>query len=580
MRGRTDGGFTLVEVMVALGLLSILMVATLPALVTSLRATQLTKTHTQAKNVSQERLDALRNLRYHVDRQNGPFLDLLDMYYTNAKSSGAETTVSSGGVTLIGKYVASGSGTGGEPTGPYYRVRIDSLPGMPGASQVVTAQFLTPSGSVVPASRFQDAYDSQMVGADQPPSLMLGVTVITKWTVGAQAKSYRTYTRITDGRAQLPVIQSQSRAIAVDVTSTAADGTTLNLQGGIASLDGAQSSGSSVTGYVTGALANQTGQPAVSGKVDQFAWPSPGASTSGSPSPRDGGSCAWYGFGLTGTTNVTSDISAGLPKAPANVADASPPNVVSGHIAHNGGGACGQLSYSNTVGGGVQRSTDASDAIGQEMGSTPFVRIPDTSGSGASIAGRGYVTSTPDSATPVQTKSGAQAVMGSQLVLFPNNAEARANGHGLVEVRLTSAQVDCVSGAGGSPGTVSGRYSVTLGWWGRHVSESDARWHSASWTYDSASGTAPVRSTGSDMWDPQNTLLASGVTLADLVPGISLGADGPAVIDEGAATGLRGFPTGVLTLTTASTLGNESGDGFSAINVRLGQLTCVADDLR
>lgn len=564
----------------ALGLLSVLMVATLPALVTSLRATQLTKTHTQAKNLSQERLDALRNLRYHVDRQNGPFLDLLDMYYTNANSSGVETTVSSGGVTLVGKYVASGGGTGGEPTAPYYRIRIDALPGAPGFSQVVTAQFLTPSGTAVPASLFQDAYDSQTVGADQPPSLMLGVTVITNWTVGAQAKSYRTYTRITDGRAQIPAIQSQSRAIAVDVTSTAADGTTLNLQGGIASLDGAQSSGSSVTGHVTGALANRTGQAAVTGKVGQFAWPSPGASASGSTSPQDGGSCAWYGFGLTGTTNVTADISAGLPKAPADVDATTPPNVVSGHIVHNGGGSCGQLSYSNTVGGGVERSTDTSDAIGQEMGSTPFVRIPDTSGSGASIAGRGYVTSTPDTATPVQTKAGAQAAMGSQVVLFPNNAEAKANGHGLVEVRLTSAQVDCVSGVGGAPGTVSGRYSITLGWWGLHTSETVARWHSATWTYDSASGSTPVLAAGSDTWDPQNTLLASGVTLADMVPGISLGADGPAVIDSGAATGLRGFPTGVLTLTTASTLDNESGAGFSAINVRLGQLTCVADDLR
>ena len=55
------------------------------------------------------------------------------------------------------------------------------------------------------------------------------------------------------------MIQTQARAVAVDMTSNAADTSTLELQAGVMKLDGAQSSGSSVSGYVTGALATPTG---------------------------------------------------------------------------------------------------------------------------------------------------------------------------------------------------------------------------------------------------------------------------------------------------------------------------------
>jgi hypothetical protein len=552
-----------------MGLLAVLMVATLPVFVTNLKATALTKTHTQAKNLSQQRLDQLRNLRFHVDRQNGPFLDLLDMYYTNATPGAAATTVTSGGVTLTGQYVASGAAAGGLPAAPYFRVTTGALPGAPDFSQTIAAQFLSPSGAALSPTIFESKYDSQVVGKDQPPSLMLGVTVITHWTVGGVAKSYRTYSRITDGRPQQPLLQSQTRAIALDVSSTAADGSTLTLQAGVVSLDGAQSSGSSVSGSATGALASRTGAPTVNGLVSQFSWPTPGGTTSGSTNAQDGGSCSWYGFGKTGTDNVTGSIAGGLPKAPNNVDAATPPNVVRGYIIDNGGGTCGQVAYDNLAGGGVPVSGTVGDAIG----AAPYVQVPNASGTSASLIGAGYVTSNPDAASPTQTRSGAAASMTSKVKIFPNNPDAKAAGHALVEASLTAASVNCTSGTGGSPGTVSAAYTLELGWWGAYNSE-PAKWHTATWTYSSAGG-APVHS--GDTWDPANTTVAS-MPLEDLVT--MSGGGTPAVVDTGADLGLRGFPTGILTLTTTSTLGNEPQLGYSAINVTLGQLTCVADDLR
>jgi type II secretory pathway pseudopilin PulG len=575
-----DDGFTLVEVIVAFALLVVVMVSALPVFVRMLQATALTKAHTQAKNLSQERLDQMRDLRFHVDRQNGPFLDLLDTYYTNAKSASPTTTVVSGAGTLSGKYIGSGTGTGGEPTGPSYKVSTGPIPGAASFSQVIYTQFLSPDGTPVPASRFVDIYDSQTVGKDQAPSLMVGVTAITSWTYGGKVKLFRTYTRITDGRPQAPVIQSQARAVAVDITSNAADGSTLELQGGVAKLDGSQSSGSSVSGYVAGALATRTGGTPETGKVTRFSLPSQAVASTGSGVERSGGAgCTWWGFGKTDTNNVTGDISTGLPLAPTNVAAATPFNTASGFISQNSGGSCGQMSYDNLYGLGIGRAVG--DPLGFQMGSAPYVQVPDTSGSGASISGSGYVFSNPLLTLPQQTKAGAATAMASSVVLFPNNPASTFNAtfgsKGLVAAQLDTGSVDCISGTSAVDGTLIGKYTLRLFWWGRGTADAVARWHRATWTYNSSTNSAPVLAAGSDTWDPANTDLGSGVKLSALVQ--TSGA-APNIVSTGANNGLRGFPTGVFTLTTAPTLVNEFSAGYSAINVQLGQLTCVADDQR
>lgn len=565
--------------MVALGLLVVVMTASLPAFLAMLRSTVTTKLETQGKNLTQERLEQMRDLRYHVDRQNGPFLDVLDVYYTNAKLASPVTSVTASGSTLTGQFVGgTAAATATMPAAPYYKTSTGPISGNTKFSQVIVAQFLAPNGSAIPSSRFQDVYDSQTVGKDQPPSLMLGVTITTSWTDAGKNKSYKAYTRITDGRPQLPIIQSQARAVAVDITSTGYDGGTLELQAGVANADGAQSSGSSVSGYVTGALATRTGQSPVTGELTQFALPATAASTTGSTSAQDGGSCSWYAFGSTANTNANGNVSSGLPLAPANAA-ATPPNVMSGAIMTNGGGSCGLLAYDNTVNGGSPRP--ATDALGFEMGAKPFVRMADVTGApAAAVKGSSYVMSNSLTSTPQKTQSGAAAAMTQQLVLFPNNPES--TGPGLVSVKLTSASVDCVSGSSTVDGTVVGKYDLTLSWWGRGPSDSAARMHSARWTYDSSVSATPVLAAGSDTWDPANTSLGNSKKLSELVtsPVAGFAPSTVAASAAGQTSGLRGFTNPILSLTTASTLLNESSPGFSSIRVQFGQLTCVADDQR
>ena len=571
----------------ALLLLSVVMVSVLPLIISTLRATALTKVQTQAKNLGQERLEQVKDLRFHIDRQNGPFLDLLDLYYTNATVGAAAIAIPAAGGTLMGTYVDTGGGINGEPVAPYYRSTTGPLPGATGYTQTIATQFLAGDGSVLPAARFQGTYDSQVVGNDRPPTLSVAVTVITTWTQGATTKTFRTYTRITDGRAQAPVIQSQSRATAVNISSTAADGKTLQLKGGVVSLDGSQSSGSSVSGQVSGALASRTGDATLTGQSAQFSLPGAVAGTPSAGSAfagTDGSGCSWFGIGSTvvSPSSGLADISAGLPKAPLNATDASPSaNTITAAIKASGAnGQCGAMSYDNqTSGGGIARS----DNVGTAMVGTPYVKVNDTSGNANLITAHGYVTSTPVTTVPQTTRSGAAAEMAQPVIMLPRYATNTGLG-GLVTAQLTSASVDCTSGTATTLGTVRGQYSVTLRWWGKDsmnlLDVAGPRIHTATWNYDSNSQLIPSLLSGGDPWRPTTTDLGvNGLKLSDLV---QLGNAGnvPNAVNTGATNGLRGFPTGVLTLTTAPTLANETSTGFSSIQVVLGQLSCVADDQR
>ena len=86
---RKDDGFSLVEVVVALGILMVLVTALLPQLVVGIRSTSTARLVTQAKGMAQAELESMRNLPYHVsyDAEDGAIRDVLDYYYTNLTGS-------------------------------------------------------------------------------------------------------------------------------------------------------------------------------------------------------------------------------------------------------------------------------------------------------------------------------------------------------------------------------------------------------------------------------------------------------------------------------------------------------------
>lgn len=572
----SESGFSLAEVMIGMMLTALVMTASLPSFIALLKSSVTVKLDTRAKNLTQERIEQMRALPFHLDRQNGPFLDLLDIYYTNAKLGATTGSLSIGGTVLSGQYVSSGLSRPGEPAAPFYRVTTEPLSGASGFTQTISTQFLRPNGAVISAAAFQNSYDTQLVGQDQPPSLLVGLTVITSWNDYGKPKSFRAHTRIVDGRSAAPIIQTQAHAVSVDVTSTAADGTTLKLQLGVASAGGSQASGSTASGYATGAIATRTGSDPITGLLSQFDLPVQGIRTSGAAAPASGIGCGWYGFGRSGLSRVDGDISTGLPRVPTDVDLRFPDNALTGYLVENGGGECGVMTYDNLYGGGLTRPPG--DPIGDQMGAAPYVRIEHSAGgSAAVVSGAAYVVSNPLTSVAQTSSSGAAAFALQRVVLFPGNPYS--GGQGLVSVTLHSSRVDCQSGLPGADGKVVGKYQLTMGWWGKGSIDLAARWHTAAWSYDSATSLVPLLVSGSDTWDPATTSLGNGLFLDQLVTSSLTGA-APAVVTVGAASGLRGFTNGILSLNSASTLTNESGAGYSAVKLQIGQLTCVADDQR
>jgi len=69
----SDEGFTLIEMVVALILFALVAQALAGALINGARNQLYAQRNTGAKNFAQQRIDAMRSLPYHVDRQNGSY---------------------------------------------------------------------------------------------------------------------------------------------------------------------------------------------------------------------------------------------------------------------------------------------------------------------------------------------------------------------------------------------------------------------------------------------------------------------------------------------------------------------------
>ncbi|HEX6875759.1 MAG TPA: type II secretion system protein, partial [Nocardioidaceae bacterium] len=315
---RGDAGFTMIEVLVALTILATMAASMIPVLVTGIRASQKARLETQAKNITQQRIEAMRGLPFHVDRQNGPFLDLLDVYYTDLST--ATTTRAIGGETSKANWISNAPGTGGLPSGPAYHVSYPSIPGYPSFTQDVYTQFLrtTHTLATVPAG-----YTSQVVGSDDPPALLFGVTVITSWTSGQSARSYRTYTEIADGRTSVALITTQAHSVFLRAVSTAADGTTYEGHVGDVQADGSLTSGSLANVQAASGYFELTNQPRVAGAIGSaVAPPNPAGSAASFVSPQvkasGSGPCGWGSLGKTQYDDVSADTAQGWPSAPSD----------------------------------------------------------------------------------------------------------------------------------------------------------------------------------------------------------------------------------------------------------------------
>ena len=567
-RASDDAGFTLIEIIVALTLIGLTGAASAPLLIVGMRAAAVSKLNTQAKNLAQQRLESMRDLQFHVDRQNGPFIDLLDIYYTNLVTT--PTTHTRAYETEVGKWV-SGGASAPAPSGPFYQLTVAQLPGYPAFSQTIDTQFLDATGAAVPATAFA-SYDSQTEGKDQPPSLMVGVTVVTTWTDHGVSHSYPTYTRISDARGLVSSLTSQGIGEFLRVSSTGLSGNALTVDVASAEAGGDQSTGSNATADVRSLQANDEAGTDYLGATGVAT--SPDGSSTGNASlaaftAGTSGTCGWVGVGPTQVSDVTASVTGGLPQVPSDVDTASPPTKqVASQLTSGGNTACGIFGFSN------QSMSYASNLMLDT--DVPLVRINNDSQNNVVVTGSAWVNATSPAATPHSVSSGANVSSTKRVQIFPG-ASFVTDGLGIVDVRLSQSTISCSSSvtSGTTTQSSSGSWTATVDYWhSTDTSGGGQRVTLATYTWNSASNTGSADPLAAI--DPTSIVVyQNGATVLHLSDYIASWNTARSIV-ENSTSGVHQLSS-IVGITTQPV---RSGDLLSALGLQMGNLSCAADDER
>lgn len=572
-------GFTLIEIMVALVIVGLISAALVPVLIVTAKASSFASLNTVAKNLAQQRIESMRNLPFYVAYQNtgpnGQFYDVLDDYYANVSTS---TVTFPSGAT--GTWVQSGTGANGTPTGPYYQVTFNSIPGSPGFSQVVYTQFLTAAQPVpAPVSATLLAnYNSAVAGQDSPPSLLLGVTVVTSWRWNGASHKDSTFTEIAANGNNDTLIASQAHLTALSVASTDSAGNQLTGTVGQVQLNGSVANTSSASAQALAAALNQSNGASLTGASGTVVSP-PNASLSVPPGSQGtvGGysPCGWGAMGPTQLTNLSSTTAGGLPAAPSNVGSGSTPAaVVEADLKANNGGSCAGFRFSNNATGAAE-----ADPTLQLSSTAPMVQVVDATGNGPEVSAKGAINALNSPGASGAVYASTEVDFATGVAVFPGlpfvptgsmtcGSGTQACGSGLVNVFLTKATMSCQSNA--STAAVAS-YAGYLTYWVQPTSSSPSGWHTVPLSWSSASGPATDPLAAVNLAQTVTTYNGSPVPLSAYINSWSTGR----TITQG-SSGESTIPS-VVAITTANT---RYGDSSSAIGLQLGTLSCQAVDNR
>lgn len=592
LAAKDDDGFSLVEVIVALVLLGIAAVATLPVLVLGQRATSASRDRTYAKNLAQEQLETLRNMPYFISFANQPGgadVDLLDTYYpklTPALGNGfAATSTGFVGAAVTGR-------PAGEPaTGAYYR-RFETL-AAPNErfTRTTVLQFQSPNtaGTTNTPVSPLSTYDSDIAGRDTASSKLLTATVVLRWRNAAADARYVLSSQISAADAtkatagQIATGQALSglgRAQAVTILGYA-NGSEMYMTAGTAQADGASGSSSSAAATGESASMGITGTADVFGAKSSIGAPNGSAtsvtsSTVGPASGTDGYSCYFGCFGPGYADGQWASVDGGLPNVRASGTPSNPLTArLVGRGSTNAGNKTGKTfaisGYPEVVNSGLDLNYPYSDYGVMTM----------TGGANNVDAARG-------AATMVTTSGPSKSVtVTSRAMAFPVDVVATgftrsAGAGGLLQVSLDNAELTCRASAGGTP-TVSSTYSGRIRYWARQGNGTYA-YNETLFSHDGNT----LTTSGAAFPNPASVVVRQTTTgsggnavttsrfLSEYVESIELDAGPDVTVD--ATTGIARASLTPLKVRTTPLRG--SGDPTSTWSLELGALSCTAQDSR
>lgn len=484
--GHRDGGFTLVEVIVALGILMTLLVAVLPQLVGGIRATDRARQVTQAKTLVGSELERMRNLPFQVQPNAGQYVDLFDRYFQDLLApdtapAGAPTCQDADGrhlppaVTATG-YVDGASRCPWEPqSGPFYRVvrtaaghapkGIEPDPDLAGFVVVVDTQFVTASTPPVAAPP-KTAYDTKTDGRDAlaTAQVLVRVTVLLDRptdrapisTTTQIARSYQTTTRA----------RAAADATAFTAGTTLADGTAVSASGGLIDLDASLVASSRVEMSAAGLTASAgTGESGGTARTSGTAPPDTvlgfGSTAAGQLTSAGCALVCWGGgqpFGTWQPTTTDGLPGIGSSTSPVEVS-LKTPSATEGFALRMGMGSGAVFLPDRGLANPVLRlrSGDFSSGV------APDCTVAST-GSGLRLHAGGWARTTAapgvDACATARTAEVAVLPLGTSPNPFLGASERP-----LVLVRLLRSSARCqVSGAAHSP-TISADFGVQVSYW-------------------------------------------------------------------------------------------------------------------
>jgi prepilin-type N-terminal cleavage/methylation domain-containing protein len=319
-----DHGFSLVEILVAIGVLTTVMVALLPQLIVGIRSTGTARLVTQAKGVAQGELEQMRAMPFYVAKSAGG-VDVLDTYFPKRTETSPNPVCETGGrlnepqTTWIGYVSPTATRCSYEPAGAFYRqVRtVTSDPNM-GRFVIVTAtQFLSadlPRTVVTPLP----GYDTDATGNDgEPASTQIGVTVTVMRSDRGTWRPITTYTQIQDADITDTRTLAEAKVKAVDVSSVTADAGPMSFVAGQLDLLGTLSSAVSSSANLAATTAGlSSGIQASGAKTNVFAPPTAStADATGAPGALTADGCTYACWGGTYVGPVSATVEDSLPRA-------------------------------------------------------------------------------------------------------------------------------------------------------------------------------------------------------------------------------------------------------------------------
>ena len=569
-----EDGLTLIEVVVSLMIFAFLIAGTAALTLSGLRGLAVSRMDTVGKNLTQERLEKMRNLPFFVSATitNGS-PDLFDKYYTNTTTAAASTS-STGFVSDTG---ARDTLNGDPASGAFYRT-ICQQPVPPatstpcniaggdtrftGYTQRVTVQMLNADGTVMATPSF----DSSSTGTSGlQPTAIVGVTVTTLWKAANVQKRYSIYSKITDTSSKAPIVTLQARLSAFRFSGQLPQTRELLVEAGDLDLNGSLSSSTAASATATGVVTTIDTTSSQAGATDFVAAPPNATHTTVTASNFQTQDALMNAqVAAVGGSSVSNVGASTLNGNPSSGTTSSPVTAVM-----NGGGN-----------GNFALTADNEPASSRLQLTGPVAELyaPACGGSCSAISGSGYLASTSGATHSATANVKATFATNSVLKLFPTQFAP----DGVVQVQFsgTGFSLTCTSQAGSSPAaSATAAYSTQIRWFQWNALTATGAY--TSWTTLSQSNaTDPLASVV-----PANIQVGvdsngQALYLSDYVQGMSsLSAQGmtnSTKLSTSNTSVSTTFP-GFITIQSAQL---RDTDPSSTFGVQIGAATCTAGDLR